>query len=259
MHRKAVIFLLPLFLSLIAHADSVKGVLDQKYKNHVLALRSPFAQGDMKFDSDGHLLSAPAQGPWLTYGGIYVEKLELSSDTLRLEGRRGAVSENKKTGKPVWEALSKSVNIEIHLLQPLASLEGAEAVLGRVFVLGKDSAEHVKPEFRRADDSTSGETIYHVGQEHTNFPKPVFTPEPEFSGKARKAKYQATAVMTIVVDKSGYVTRIKIEKAAGMELDDNAVERVKTWRFEPATRDGQAVAVEMNIEVSFNLYSSHVH
>jgi TonB family protein len=39
-----------------------------------------------------------------------------------------------------------------------------------------------------------------------------------------------------------------------MDLDDRAVEKVKTWRFEPATRDGQRVAVEMPIEVSFNLY-----
>jgi len=82
----------------------------------------------------------------------------------------------------------------------------------------------------------------------------VQTPLPEFSEKARKAKYQTTALMTIVVDKSGNVTRIIIDRAAGMDLDDRAVERVKTWRFEPATRDGQRVAVEMPIEVSFNLY-----
>lgn len=39
-----------------------------------------------------------------------------------------------------------------------------------------------------------------------------------------------------------------------MDLDDRAVEKVKIWRFEPATRDGQKVAVEMPIEVSLNLY-----
>jgi hypothetical protein len=30
--------------------------------------------------------------------------------------------------------------------------------------------------------------------------------------------------------------------------------RVKTWRFEPATRNGQRVTVEMPIEVSSNLH-----
>jgi len=32
------------------------------------------------------------------------------------------------------------------------------------------------------------------------------------------------------------------------------MEAVRTWRFEPAKKDGQAVAVAVNIEVSFNLY-----
>jgi TonB family protein len=39
-----------------------------------------------------------------------------------------------------------------------------------------------------------------------------------------------------------------------MGLDENAMERLKTWRFKPGTYNGQPVAVEMNIEVSFNLY-----
>jgi hypothetical protein len=39
------------------------------------------------------------------------------------------------------------------------------------------------------------------------------------------------------------------QAAAGMDLDNGAVEKVKTWRFEPATRNGQRVAVEMGIEV----------
>jgi len=37
-------------------------------------------------------------------------------------------------------------------------------------------------------------------------------------------------------------------------LDQNAMEGVERWSFSPATRNGQPVAVEMNIEVAFNLY-----
>jgi TonB family protein len=256
MNRKTSFLFLAvlLFQTATAHAENIKDALDHKYKNHLLALRTPFSSGSHEFDSDGHLLSAPAQGAWLVYGGIYVEKLDLSGDTLRLEGPRGALSYSEKDGKPILIAFSKPVRIEIHLLQSLNSLDDAETVLSRVFYLGKDWAEHAKPEFRLAKDSTSGEAIYHAGQDHTKFPRPVQTPLPDFSEKARKAKYQATALMTIVVDKSGNVTRIRIDRAAGMDLDDRAVERVKTWRFEPATRDGQRVAVEMPIEVSFNLY-----
>jgi periplasmic protein TonB len=67
--------------------------------------------------------------------------------------------------------------------------------------------------------------------------------------------------MTVVVNKAGNIVRIKLQIAFGKGLDENAMEELKTWRFEPATRKGQPVAVEMNIEVAFNLYSkpSHIH
>jgi periplasmic protein TonB len=39
-----------------------------------------------------------------------------------------------------------------------------------------------------------------------------------------------------------------------MGLDENAMETVKQWRFSPAMRNGEPVAVAMSIEVSFNLH-----
>jgi TonB family protein len=39
-----------------------------------------------------------------------------------------------------------------------------------------------------------------------------------------------------------------------MGLDDKALEAVRTWRFEPALKDGRPVAVQVNIEVNFRLY-----
>jgi periplasmic protein TonB len=84
-------------------------------------------------------------------------------------------------------------------------------------------------------------------------PRATYTPEPEFSKEARQAKYQGMVVLSIVVDKLGTVSRITLESPLGMGLDENAMEELKVWRFGPATRDGQPVAVEMRIEVSFRL------
>jgi periplasmic protein TonB len=85
-------------------------------------------------------------------------------------------------------------------------------------------------------------------------PKPLFTPDPEYSEEARKAKYQGVVVLWVVIGPDGHAHEIRIARPLGMGLDEKAVEAVRTWRFEPARMGGQAVAVAMNVEVSFRLY-----
>ena len=85
-------------------------------------------------------------------------------------------------------------------------------------------------------------------------PRPIYSPDPEFSEEARKAKYQGTCVLGLVVDANGRPTSIRVVTSLGMGLDEKAIEAVKTWRFEPAMRDGHPVAVAINLEVDFHLY-----
>ena len=85
-------------------------------------------------------------------------------------------------------------------------------------------------------------------------PKALYAPDPEYSEEARKAKYQGTVVLWLVVDASGRPQQIRIQRALGMGLDEKAIEAVKQWKFDPARRDGQAVPVMINVEVNFRLY-----
>jgi TonB family protein len=256
MNRKpSVLFLaVLLFQAATARAESAKDALNHKYKNQILALRSPFTAGDQKFDSAGHPLNAAPTSGWLIYGGIYVEKLNLSSDILRLDGPRAAFTGEKKKGKPVLVRFSKSVRIEIHLDYPLKSLDDAEALMGRVFFLGADAAQHARPEFRRADDTTSDDQIYDFHQDGVTAPKPTYTPEPDFSEEARREKFLGNVILSVVVDKMGNVARIRLEKATEHGLDEHAMEAIKAWRFLPGTRNGEAVAVREPMEVAFNLF-----
>jgi TonB family protein len=98
-----------------------------------------------------------------------------------------------------------------------------------------------------------GPGIFHVG-EGVSAPRPIFTPEPEFSEEARKAKYQGVVVLNIIVGTDGRVHTPRVVRSLGMGLDEKAIEGVKTWKFDPSKKDGRPVAVEMNIEVAFNLY-----
>jgi len=98
-----------------------------------------------------------------------------------------------------------------------------------------------------------GPGIYHVGN-GVSPPRAIYTPEPEFSEEARKAKYQGVVVLNIVVGVDGRVHSPRVVRSLGMGLDEKALEGVKTWKFDPSKKDGRPVAVEMNIEVAFNLY-----
>ena len=85
-------------------------------------------------------------------------------------------------------------------------------------------------------------------------PRAIYSPEPEFSEEARKAKYQGLCTLMIVVSADGKPTNIRVVNSLGMGLDEKAIETVKTWRFEPGQKDGHPVNVEIAVEVDFRLY-----
>jgi len=85
-------------------------------------------------------------------------------------------------------------------------------------------------------------------------PKAIYDPDPEYSEEARKAKYQGTVVLSLIVGADGVPRDIKVARSVGLGLDEKAIETVKTWKFEPGTKDGKPVATYATIEVAFHLY-----
>jgi len=77
--------------------------------------------------------------------------------------------------------------------------------------------------------------------------------EPEYSEEARKAKYQGTVVLFVVVDENGNPKELKVIRPLGLGLDQKAIEAVQKWKFRPGMKDGRAVAVQATIEVNFRL------
>ncbi|HYX53414.1 MAG TPA: TonB family protein [Candidatus Limnocylindrales bacterium] len=98
-----------------------------------------------------------------------------------------------------------------------------------------------------------GPGIFHIGN-GVSAPRAIYTPEPEFSEEARKSKYQGVVVLEIVVGADGRVRDPRVVRSLGMGLDEKAKEAVRNWKFDPAKMNGRPVAVEMAVEVSFNLY-----
>jgi len=85
-------------------------------------------------------------------------------------------------------------------------------------------------------------------------PRVIFAPEPEFSEEARKAKFQGTVILWVIIGVDGRTHDIRVWRSLGMGLDEKAIEAIREWRFEPGRKDGIPVAVQVNVEVNFRLY-----
>jgi TonB family protein len=77
--------------------------------------------------------------------------------------------------------------------------------------------------------------------------------EPKYSPEALKAKLQGTIRLSLVVGMDGVPQDVKVLRGLGLGLDEKAVEAVQGWRFKPATRGGEPVAVTAQVEVNFQI------
>jgi TonB family protein len=95
-------------------------------------------------------------------------------------------------------------------------------------------------------------SVYRVGGA-VKPPIVINAPDPEYSEEARKAHYQGTVVLYLIVDAEGMPRDVRVWRPLGKGLDEKAVEAVSKWRFRPATKYGTPVAVQINIEMQFKL------
>jgi protein TonB len=60
--------------------------------------------------------------------------------------------------------------------------------------------------------------------------------------------------LDLVVGADGLPREITVARTLSPEFDKAAMEAVRKWTFDPATRDGKPVATAIKVEVAFRLY-----
>jgi periplasmic protein TonB len=98
-----------------------------------------------------------------------------------------------------------------------------------------------------------GGGLRHVGG-GVSPPIPIYTPEPEFSEEARKAKFAGDVIVSLYVDQQGRPVNVRVIRGAGMGLDEKAIEAVKQYKFKPAMENGKPVMVDLNVVVNFQIF-----
>ena len=278
------------FCSLWAKAANLNDDLRSKYGGKVLMLWNSYCGSDLKFNAQGELLAGGRAGSWticrdIRIGDVRIEdhkkgRLIITGQRLYLVHGSGEMNfrdvtedepdANKKT-KAYKDLLhSQQVSMEVQL--PLNPDDAQiQLAMDKVFYTSEQEFFEALPDLWKCffhtelhnancEESKPGESvtpetgaIERVGK-RVKAPREIHTPDPSYTDEARMAKYQGTTVLTIVVDSTGDVKRIRVARPLGLGLDEQAAARISTWKFTPAEREGKPVAVQVNVEVTFNLY-----
>jgi periplasmic protein TonB len=88
-----------------------------------------------------------------------------------------------------------------------------------------------------------------------SWPKLVQQVKPNYTPDAMRAQVQGMVELEIVVLPDGSVGRVRVVRSLDSRfgLDQEAIDAVRRWRFEPARRLGKAVPARVAVELSFNL------
>lgn len=93
-----------------------------------------------------------------------------------------------------------------------------------------------------------------AGTNGVSIPQVIYQVDADFSEEARKAKFQGEVIVSLVVDANGHPQNVRVPRPIGMGLDEKAIEAVRQYRFKPATKNGQPIAVLMNVAVNFQIF-----
>src|SRR5262249_20754451 len=85
-------------------------------------------------------------------------------------------------------------------------------------------------------------------------PKPIYHPEPQYTDPSRKDKLSGVVVLLVKIGAEGRVEDACVTRSLSTDLDESAVRTIKTWRFEPAQKNGVAIATVTSVEVSFSMH-----
>jgi periplasmic protein TonB len=95
-----------------------------------------------------------------------------------------------------------------------------------------------------------------VADEKTEPPVPVRTVSPDVPSAFSRAGTIGLVTINFLVDDKGNVQEPRILKSSHSELEEPALIAIRKWRFKPAKRDGNAVAVHVTIPIKFEAAGS---
>jgi TonB family protein len=246
-----------------------------------LYLRGFWATDKLEFDGAGKLLSNPRLAP-VTLSGVDVRSAAIEGKSLVIHGLRVALvaKEDGKQGlerRVIQRGRShESEDLKI-TVQPdstgsfdaalamifadgLAELSSSVPVYWKCYAASYFGPENIKNNAEKevehcvtavdASTMTGAEPAYNVGGKILP-PKMTVQTNFKYSPTALQMEINGTAVVHLRIGTDGVPVGIQVVRALGAGLDEQALDAASHDRFSPATREGVAVPVNVDIEARF--------
>jgi protein TonB len=101
--------------------------------------------------------------------------------------------------------------------------------------------------------SIHAQRVFSSGDDGVVLPVVVTRVNPDYTPEAKAAGIQGSVVLDVVVLVDGSVGDVSVTRSLDSGLDRESVAAAKQWRFTPGTKDGERVAVRVQLEMSFTL------
>jgi TonB family protein len=240
------------------HAETIKEreqALSKQYAGRTLFLRRFYTSGSQRFDKNGNVVGkAPATGSWTLYGMIQVEKIVLKERSVQVVGKR--LQQTFQQDQAVI-SLGSIIGVKLEIELTEATLELVADAIKKVTIENSMTAlAEVTPPcwssyLRKDANEKQSDIARALERSHSDRPKILKEPKPEYTPDARTAKLTGQLVFSVVLKQDGAVDQVRIVKPLGMGLDDATCEKALEWRFEPLKGDGNATPPTVFIVLNF--------
>jgi TonB family protein len=97
-------------------------------------------------------------------------------------------------------------------------------------------------------------TVYKPG-DGVSLPQVTRQVKPDYTPEAMANRIEGNVVLEAVVLSDGKIGDVNVSESLDSVygLDKNAVAAMKQWEFKPGVKDGKAVAVRVNVNMTFTL------
>jgi len=100
--------------------------------------------------------------------------------------------------------------------------------------------------------SAADETVLDIGPGITP-PRVIHQVTPQTNPDDEKGfRISGTVLVGLVVSSQGEPMDVHVVKSLDKDIDQKAIEAVKQWKFDPAKKGGQPVAVRVTVEIRFH-------